>query len=181
MGWVLAAGVWGFAEATLFFIVPDVLLTWIAGFRPGRAGPALGACLAGALLGGALMFSLAARDPHGTRQLVERVPAISAQLLDRTGAALDDGYAAQMLRGGLSGVPYKVMAIEASIRDGSLFRFLAWSLPARLPRWIALMVIARGVAAFVRRRAARPERWLNVLWLAVWCAVYAVYFSVMDG
>ena len=181
MGWVLAAALWGFAEATLFFIVPDVLLTWIAGFRPERAGPALGACLIGALLGGALMFSLAARDPQGTSQLVERVPAVSVQLLDRTGAAFDDDYGAQMLRGGLSGVPYKVMAVEASIHDGSVFRFLAWSLPARLPRWIALMVLARGVAGFVRRRSARADRWLNGLWLAAWCTVYAVYFSVMDG
>jgi hypothetical protein len=34
--WILWAGfIWGFAEATLFFIVPDVLLTFVVLFSPG--------------------------------------------------------------------------------------------------------------------------------------------------
>ena len=181
MPWVLAAAAWGFAEATLFFVVPDVLLTWIAAFRTRHAWRAVGACLGGALLGGALMFVAAAREPTAMRELVERVPAVSQGLLARTGAALDADYGLQMLRGGLSGVPYKVMAVEAAARDGSLPRFLAWSVPARLPRWIALVVLARGVAALVRRRAVRPDRWLVGLLLAGWSAVYVVYFSVMAG
>ena len=170
MAWVAAAAAWGFAEATLFFVVPDVLLTWIAAFRPRRAAAAVGACLAGALLGGALMFGAAARDPVGTRALVER-----------TEAGMSADYRRQMLLGGLSGVPYKVMAIAAAARDGSPSRFLAWSVPARLPRWIALALLARGVAAWARRRSPRAERWLPATWASLWGLVYLVYFSIMDG
>jgi hypothetical protein len=50
--WLVAAAVWGLAEATLFFVVPDVLLTWLAAFRPRVACKAVVACLAGALAGG---------------------------------------------------------------------------------------------------------------------------------
>ena len=42
LGVNLGAAVWGFAEATLFFIVPDVLLSWIALHAPRKA---LVACL----------------------------------------------------------------------------------------------------------------------------------------
>lgn len=181
MAWVAAAAAWGFAEATLFFVVPDVLLTWIAAFRPRRAAAAVGACLAGALLGGALMFGAAARDPVGTRALVERVPAVGAALVERTEAGMAADYRRQMLLGGLSGVPYKVMAIAAAARDGSPSRFLAWSVPARLPRWIALALLARGVAAWARRRSPRAERWLPATWASLWGLVYLVYFSIMDG
>jgi len=36
--WFAIAAAWGLAEATLFFVVPDVLLTWLAGFRRGSSG-----------------------------------------------------------------------------------------------------------------------------------------------
>ena len=181
MRWVLAAGAWGFAEATLFFIVPDVLLTWIAAFRPARTLPAIGACLLGALLGGALMFTAATRDPAGTRQLVERVPAIGTELVDRTGRGLDASYPRQMLVGGLSGVPYKVLAIEAAAEDGSLAKFLGWSVPARLPRWLALAFLARTVARVARGRFRNADRGLVATWAVAWSLVYAVYFTVMKG
>jgi membrane protein YqaA with SNARE-associated domain len=56
MGLMAAAALWGFAEATLFFIVPDVLLSIIA-VRRGRrpAWIAMAWTIAGAIAGGALM------------------------------------------------------------------------------------------------------------------------------
>src|SRR5579859_7156501 len=41
--WVFWAGcLWGFAEATLFFVVPDVLLTVVALYTPRRSVKLLG-------------------------------------------------------------------------------------------------------------------------------------------
>ena len=34
----LAAFVWGFAEASLFFVVPDLLISWVAMNRGLKAG-----------------------------------------------------------------------------------------------------------------------------------------------
>jgi membrane protein YqaA with SNARE-associated domain len=56
----LIAFIWGLAEATLFFIVPDVYLGFVALFDWRRALRALAAPIAGAVLGGALMYALAA-------------------------------------------------------------------------------------------------------------------------
>ena len=177
--WLVAAAAWGFAEATLFFIVPDVLLSWLAAFRPRPAWRALGACLAGALLGGTLMYGLAAGDPAGLRALLERVPAVGAALVAQTGAALQQDYGLQMLRAGFTGVPYKILAVESGAQGHPLAAFLAWSVPARLSRWVLVVLLARAVAAFVRTRVAAPDRLLWTSWAAGWGIVYAVYFAVM--
>jgi hypothetical protein len=55
-GWWLGF-LWGFAEGTLFFIIPDVLLSWAAltGARCGFRIP--GAILAGSIVAGLCMYA----------------------------------------------------------------------------------------------------------------------------
>jgi len=177
--WLVAAAAWGLAEATLFFVVPDVLLTWLAAFRPRVVWPAVAACLAGALAGGVVMYLAAADSPGRMRVLLDAVPAVSSALVAETGSALEANYGRQMLRAGFSGVPYKILAVESGARGQGLATFLGWSVPARLPRWVLLVLLARGVAAAVRSRAAHADRVLWTLWAAGWSIVYLVYFSVM--
>jgi hypothetical protein len=177
--WFAIAAAWGLAEATLFFIVPDVLLTWLAGFRPRLVWRAVAACLGGALLGGLLMYLAAADSPERMRTLLERVPAIDADFIAATGAALQEQYGSQMLRAGFSGVPYKILAVESAAQGQSLATFLGWSLPARLSRWVLIVLLARGVTLFVRSRFAAADRLLWTLWGVGWSIVYAVYFTLM--
>ena len=178
--WIAAAAAWGFAEATLFFVVPDVLLTWLAGFRPRHAWRAVAVCLLGALAGGALMFLLAGGAPDRLRAWVAAVPAISEGFMARTGEALRTDFGPAMLRAGFTGVPYKVLAVEAGAQGQSLATFLAFSVPARLSRWVLLVLLARGVAVLVRARVRQPDRVLWALWAAGWGVVYAVYFAAME-
>ena len=54
------AFIWGFAEATVFFIIPDVWLTAVTLKADRRqTGEAFGWCLAGAILGGILVYGTA--------------------------------------------------------------------------------------------------------------------------
>ena len=177
--WVAAAAVWGLAEATLFFVVPDVLLSWLAAFRPRIVWLAVAACLAGALAGGFAMHAAGRDSPVTMRALLDRVPAVSPAFLSRTGAALEAGYGRQMLRAGFSGVPYKILAVESGARGVKPGSFLAWSVPARLPRWLLVVLVARGVTMLVRARSLQADRALWTLWAATWTTVYAIYFSVM--
>jgi membrane protein YqaA with SNARE-associated domain len=179
--WIAFAAVWGFAEATLFFVLPDVLLTWLAVFRPRVVWGAVGACLIGALIGGLVMVLCAADSPQSMRELIEAVPAISRDFIAATGDALDRDFGPQMMRAGFTGVPYKILAVEAGARGHSLAAFLAWSVPARLSRWIVVVLLARGVTSMVRARVKSPDKLLLGLWAITWVIVYAVYFSVMDS
>ena len=177
--WFAIAAAWGLAEATLFFVVPYVLLSWLAGFRPQVVWRAVAACLGGALLGGLLMYLAAADSPERMRALLDLVPAIDADFVAATGATLQDQYGSQMLRAGFSGVPYKILAVESGAQGQSLATFLGWSVPARLSRWVLVVLIARGVTLFVRSRFGAADRVLWTLWGAGWGMVYVVYFTVM--
>ena len=66
---------WGFAEGTLFFILPDVPLSFVALFLPRRALLHMAAIVAGAVLAGAVMFTWADHSP-GARAGVAHVPEI---------------------------------------------------------------------------------------------------------
>jgi len=177
--WRAAAAAWGLAEATLFFVVPDVLLSGLAGFRWRVAWPAVAACLAGALAGGTVMYLAAADSPERMRAVVAAVPAVNAALVAETGDALRTDFGPQMLRAGFSGVPYKILAVESGAQGIGLARFLAWSVPARLTRWVLVVLLARALSVAVRARWRRAEGALWAMWAVGWGIVYAVYFAVM--
>ena len=179
MGVNLVALLWGLAEATLFFIVPDVW-TSAAGIDNLKRG--LLACLwalLGALIGGTLMYLWGESDPAGSMSWVERVPAISVAMMDRVQAALEDLGVGAVFIGPLQGIPYKTYAVQAHSAGISLTLFLLISIPARLIRFVLVTVLAHVVA-----RHALPGRspaFKYTVLLLVWAGFYSVYFLVMDN
>jgi len=176
----LLALIWGFAEATVFFVVPDVLLTAIA-VRDLRAG--LIACflaLLGALAGGVLMYLWAARDHAAAAALVGQVPAISLDLMARVTQQLrEQGSAAAAIVGAFTGVPYKIYAVQAHTAGITPEAFAALSVPARLGRFLLVTLLA-GLAS--RLLAARVTlRWRYGLLVLLWVGFYAAYWSSMPG
>lgn len=180
MGLNLAALIWGFAEATLFFIVPDVLLTAVAVWRGRRAAlRAVAWTIAGAVIGGGLVYGWAARDHAGAVALIERLPAISPAMIAGVGDALDRMGAGAMTIGALSGVPYKIYAAMAPQAGIPLGIFLAISIPARALRFLLVVLIADGLN---RRLSA----WLSLrqrgsILAVVWLLFYSVYFWTMPS
>ena len=77
----VVAFAWGFAEATLFFLLPDVFLTALAARNLHAAVRATLSALAGALLGGTLMYACGHAAPERARALLDAVPAVSPALL----------------------------------------------------------------------------------------------------
>lgn len=175
----LLAALWGFAEATLFLIVPDVLLSWLA-LRDRRAAlHACGLALGGALAGGLLMYAWGAADPAAAARVVEQVPAISADMLARVRGELAQQGAWATLFGPLSGTPYKTYAIQAHGAGVGLWAFLLVSVPARGLRFVLVALLAEFVARnALRRHGLRVRR---AALAVVWIAFYAIYFSVMPA
>jgi membrane protein YqaA with SNARE-associated domain len=174
----LAALAWGFAEATLFFIVPDVLLTWFALRSPRAARAACVWATAGALLGGTVMHSWGASDPGSARAALERLPAIGRASCDAVGAQLRAQGVAAVFLGPIRGTPYKVYAVQAGVLAINLPLFLAVSLPARLIRFLLVTTLA----AVLGRCLPGPR--LSTLRLAhvmLWTAFYAWYFHAFTA
>ena len=176
-GRTIAAFLWGLAEATLFFVVPDVLLTAIALRSPRKALMASLAVLAGAVLGGLAMFLWARADPETVRALVLGVPGISEPLLDRARVLLEGDLLSGMVAGSVSGIPYKVFALEAAGTGTGALAFALASLPARLLRFL----LAIGAVVFLSRTlfARLGERGRMAVLGVFWLVFYAIYLTAM--
>lgn len=175
-GDLAAAGVWGFAEATLFFLVPDVLLTWVAVGDLRRSLVACCYAVAGAVAGGCVMYLWGAGDAPGALSAVEKLPAVGPAMIDGVRRSLvEDGLTA-VLSGPLTGTPYKVYAVQAGAVGLPRWTFLLVSVPARGLRFVVLTLVAAAVsAALGSRLALRSKRAVHA---SAWAAFYAWYFAV---
>jgi len=177
MGMNALAFAWGFAEATLFFIVPDVLLSLIALRSRCRAWIAGGFAVAGALLGGALMHGWAAVDAEQARAVLVAIPAISSQLVEQVRLQLDSLGFLGLFVGSVTGVPYKIYAVETGAAALPLVAFLLVSVPARALRFMLVAALADWVARHRMQRMS-PTRRVGIV-LGCWLLFYAWYFGVM--
>lgn len=175
---IAVSALWGFAEATLFFIVPDVYLTVLA-IRGSRV--ALTGCVtavAGALVGGVIMYRWGARDASGAQAVLQRLPAIDDREVARVRESVERSGFAAMLLGPLSGTPYKIYAVEAGSRGMSLPAFLLISVPARGTRFVAATLLALWLAG------GPLEGWTEGSQLtlaAVWWGVFYLFYFRVKG
>lgn len=171
------AALWGFAEATLFFIVPDVLLTFLAQTGLRRALVASLAASCGALAGGAALYAFVLAAPETARSVLLAVPGISPELASRVAVLLGGDLFAGLTAGALSGAPYKLFVAEAAMTGVPLSTFLMASLPARLLRF-TLAALASWLV-FARLLGALALRTRQLLLAGFWLVFYAGYFAVM--
>jgi len=174
---LIAAAFWGFAEATFFFLVPDVILSAIA-LYDWRV--ALLACLAGvvgALVGGLLMYRQGRSRYAPVQGFLLRLPGISPAMLERVRREVEHRRFLAVLTGPLSGTPYKTYAVEAGRQRLPLAGFLLVTVPARLVRFVLVTALAAWLAHAVF--PALPLAWKLAVWAGSWIAFYAWYFRSM--
>ena len=108
---MILAFLWGLFEATFFFLIPDMIITLIAihGFKEGLDASLL--ALAGALIGGCMMYFFAIYRSEKARKFVRRVPAVSDKMLDNVEESLASKGLVAMIIGPIRGIPYKAFAI----------------------------------------------------------------------
>ena len=176
--WAARIGcLWGFAEATLFFIIPDVLLGAVALFAPRAAPRVLAYALVGALAGGALTYGVASElQPSRSEAVLDGVPTVNDSAIRRVKQEMHDDGARSIIYGPLRmGTPYKLYARAAAVEDETLGSFILWSIPGRLERMLPVTLLAALVGLLARRQIAARPRTVLALYGALWLAVYGVY------
>jgi membrane protein YqaA with SNARE-associated domain len=172
----LTAFFWGLAEATVFFIVPDVLLSIISCRSVRACWKALLCALSGALLGGFVMHGFGNTAPTTARNLLIRVPGIHPSLIERIHVQISIHPTAAVLTGPLIGVPYKIYAVESGAQHKGLLGFLLVSVPARGLRFALTMLVSGGIvrliAPWTKRNASIELMILSVFWIGF----YLFYF-----
>lgn len=174
------AFLWGAAEAFLFFIVPDVLIGFVALRRGLRAGliAALMAAI-GASVGGAAMYLWAERAPARALAAVEAVPAVSPAMIAAADADMADGWFVASLKGPLTSTPFKVYAALAPSHGASLPAFSAAALPVRLPRFLGVALVMALIGATVARNLS--GRWTIRAFTAGWVLFYGWFWFAHPG
>jgi hypothetical protein len=171
-----AGAAWGFAEATLFFIVPDVLLTLVALNSFRRSTKLLAYILLGALAGGTVMFYLGAKDPAQAQALVLHVPFVSNVMLAKTHTGFERDGLWTLAKSPGNGIPYKVYCVQASQYAGWP-AFIAMSALARLERLAPFWLMATLIG-FAFRRGIQRRPWAAAAAHAcLWIVGYAWYWS----
>jgi hypothetical protein len=144
------AFLWGFAEGTLFFILPDVPFSLAAMFRPRRAhGPA-------------------------ARRAVAQVPLVTPAMFERAESDYSQFGVWAGSRGPVRGIPYKVYAVEAP-EHCSLWPFLLVTIPARMWRLLVVWLGFACAGMFLRKigRASLAPALHATFWLVVYVAYWA--------
>ncbi len=170
------AFLWGFAEGTLFFILPDVPLSFVALFRPRRALLHIAAIVVGAVLAGAVMFSWSVRSVDA-RNAVARVPAVSPAMFERADRDFNQYGIWGASLGPMRGIPYKVYAVEAPAHS-ALWPFLLVTIPARLWRLLVVWLGFAGTGAVLRklgRTSLAPA-----LHATFWVVTYVIYWTTVE-
>lgn len=175
------AFLWGAAEAFLFFIVPDVLIGFVALRRGVRAG-LIAAVLAalGASVGGAAMYLWSDRAPEQALAAVEAVPAVSPAMIEAASADMrSDGWFLASLKGPLTSTPFKVYAALAPGHGASLSAFAAAGAPVRLPRFLAVAVAMALIGAALKGRVS--DRVVIAVFTGGWVMFYGWFWLAHPG
>lgn len=167
---------WGAAEATVFFVVPDVWISFMAlrsfstGFRA-----ALGT-LIGAVAAGTGLAVFATQAPETAFALVGAVPGVTSEVFARASVLADQPQPVGMVMGSISGLPYRVFAVLLG-PEMSIWAFVGTSVLARAPRFFATLLLTWLVARFLLAKAS--SRTVHGLLVAIWCAIYVVFFALI--
>lgn len=170
---------WGFAEATLFFIVPDFYLGFVALFNWRRGLLSLMWSVAGAILGGAVMYILASKNSHAATELVLRVPLIGLDMVQTVSDQMSSQGLVSLVSGLFAGIPYKIYAIQAGSQNLPILSFLLMTIPARLARILPVTGIACIAGVALRKNVKQHTIVILSLYILLWVGIYLIYFFLI--
>lgn len=169
--------IWGLAEATWFFIIPDVILSLYA-LRTKRFKYVVYAnivAVSGAMLGGIIIFIWSSLHSESVETMMLSIPAVHDYMIEHVHSSMSDNTFTALITGPLFGVPYKLFASAAPEHTGILL-FLVFTIPARLLRFLAVSVIAYVLSHYVFKTLSM--RMKIIIWFVVWLIVYIIYFNI---
>lgn len=173
---ILIAFVWGFAEATAFFIVPDVYLGFAALFNWRRGLSAMIAAVIGAMVGGSVMYGLATRDLSAVNLFLTQVPLINAEMVADIANKMQAAGLVTMINGPLRGVPYKIYAVQAGGQSLPYLSFLFMTILARLERLLPVTLLAGGFGQWFKKSIEKHTALVVMSYSLIWGIIYFLYY-----
>ncbi|MCB9757337.1 MAG: hypothetical protein H6753_02795 [Candidatus Omnitrophica bacterium] len=175
----LIAFIWAFCEATFFFIVPDVWLTWLVISKSDykELSRAVFCATLGAIVGGIVVYQAGRFLSYSiVSGWLDQVPGISRELIASLAMQVDQNGVYSYLKGMWAGNPYKIYAFLWGAKAGNLWPWLGVSIGARAIRFIfavlGAVVINKLGEKFIARWALRK----TMIFIIAWGCFYIFYF-----
>ena len=176
-GALVGAFLWGLAEATVFFVVPDTYLGFVALFHWTQGLLAIPIAIFGALIGGALMYAFGMTHAEVAHQVLVHIPLISPEMVKTVVEQMQNAGLPSLVSAPFQGIPYKIYAVEAGRLHLHWMAFLVISVVARLerilPTTLCFAIAGRLLKKFVQWRT----RIVAVAYWLFWLGVYAFYIA----
>ena len=178
-GSLIVAFLWGLAEATIFFIVPDLYLGFVTLFHWRRGLLATFVAVVGAMAGGMVMYALAAANGAAINELLVRIPLISPDLVRTVAGQMEGSGLLAMVSGPLEAIPYKIYATQAGQQHLPFIPFLFLTILARLERLLPVALASAVCGTVFKRFIQRHTALVVSAYGLLWVGVYVLYYLRM--
>ena len=125
------------------------------------------------------MYAWAAHDAETVMVLLDRIPAISAGMIENLRSQLAGRGLDYVFIGGVTGKPFKIHASWAGQQQIPIHLFLPVAFLARFARFGCVALLASGIGGLLKPRWDRRRR--RMLLAAFWVLFYAAYLSLMPN
>jgi hypothetical protein len=173
---LVIAFLWGLAEGTFFFVIPDVFLSLVAILDLRRSWKHIVCALLGATLGGALLFHWAQQNSGAAHAAVAHVPLVRESMFTQVQDGFRKNGVVAMAVGSVSGLPYKLYAVEAP-KYCSATTFILATPPARAIRFLLVWSVFGTIAAWLQKSRGMRTATLLKIYAAIWLATYVLYWG----
>lgn len=172
LSWVLSF-IWGLSEGIFFFIVPDVIVAYIALNNRKKGFYSLIASIIGSLLSAIIVFYLTAH--YNMVNFLLNIPLITQSLISGVQQQLSLHGVSAVLSGPFSGVPYKIYSVEAALSGISLPSFLSYSILSRLSRMLPVVVLTSIIGIIFKKKITENPKITIIIYSLIWILIYVLY------
>jgi len=173
---LVLVGVWAFAEAIVFPIIPDVAIGLLALVVPRRALALFAALVAGALAGTAVLYLLSLAAPGAVESMLLALPGIDHTMIAAARDTVAAGNPASIALVG-PGTPLKVYTLAWATGPATPLALAVGAVLNRITRIgpVLLLLAALGWVApgFLRRH----DRLVLATYAIAYLVLYAIYWS----
>ena len=166
---------WAFFEATFFFIIPDVWLSYnsIDSLKKGFQNVIF--ALIGALLGGTLMYILGSYNITSINSMLIKIPLIDATIINQVKESIQSDGLLAIFLGPLKGIPYKIYASYSGALTLNYLMFMLISIFARGIRFSISIIITNLLSKTLLKQVSLINK--RIIITILWLLIYIMYFS----
>ncbi len=171
----LISFLWSLFEATFFFIIPDVWLSFASLESLKNGFKNIGFALLGALVGGSIMYVLGSYTIINVATFLEFIPDINSNRLLEVEEILKNEGLTAIFMGPIKGIPYKIYASYSGVLALNFPLFILISIPARAMRFIITVVITHLVSKIILKKVSLSNK--KIILILIWILLYTLYFT----